>query len=74
MEEVQKRKILVVGGCGYVGGALTDLLLSREDKWDVTVYDNLLYEPYFLKKVKFRLDPYIESNLIVYLIDIECDM
>ena len=68
MEEVQKRKILVVGGCGYVGGALTDLLLSREDKWDVTVYDNLLYQPYFLKKVKFIYGDIKDTNKMRILI------
>jgi nucleoside-diphosphate-sugar epimerase len=44
-------KVLVVGGCGYVGGYLVDVL---QDKcYDVTVYDNLLYENYYLKDVKF---------------------
>jgi len=44
-------KILVTGGCGYVGGYLTDILL--EAGYDVTVYDNLLFEDRFLKNVKF---------------------
>ncbi|MAF37243.1 NAD-dependent dehydratase [archaeon] len=44
-------KILIVGGAGYVGGYLTDLL--QENGYDVTVFDNLLYETRFLKKVKF---------------------
>lgn len=43
--------ILVVGGAGYVGGYLTDLLLDHHDK--VTVYDNLLYETRYLKPVRF---------------------
>ena len=43
-------KILIVGGCGYIGGFLTDLL-GKE--YDVTVYDSLLYETRYLKKVKF---------------------
>lgn len=45
------KKILVVGGCGYVGGCLTDNLLSKG--YDVTVYDDLVYETRFLKKVNF---------------------
>ncbi len=44
-------KILITGGCGYVGGYLTDVLLK--DGHDVTIYDNLLYETRFLKNVKF---------------------
>ncbi len=44
-------KILVVGGCGYVGGYLTDLLI--QEGHEVMVYDNLLYETRFLKDVPF---------------------
>lgn len=44
------KKILIVGGCGYIGGYLTDVL-SKE--WNVTVYDSLLYEERFLKKINF---------------------
>ena len=45
-------KILIVGGCGYVGGYLTDYL---GDYWnhDIMVYDNLMYESRFLKEVPF---------------------
>lgn len=42
-------KILVTGGAGYLGGALTDLLLDHE----VKVYDSLLYEEACLKPVPF---------------------
>ena len=45
-------KILVVGGAGYVGGYVTDLLLG-DNSCEVIVYDNLLYESHFSKKVKF---------------------
>jgi len=44
-------KILVVGGCGYVGGYLTDRMIHCMH--DVTVYDNLTYESRFLKPVNF---------------------
>jgi nucleoside-diphosphate-sugar epimerase len=43
--------ILVVGGSGYVGGAVTDLLL--ESGHDVRVYDALLYEESYRKPVYF---------------------
>lgn len=42
-------KILVVGGAGYIGGALTDLL-AKNNKF-FTVYDNLMYEDIYLKPV-----------------------
>ena len=54
--------VLVVGGCGYVGGAVVDELL-RGHAWvntipgaqgfEVTVYDNLLYEDSYRKDVNF---------------------
>lgn len=47
-----KNKVLIVGGAGYVGGFMTDLL-NDDEQFDVTVYDNLLYETRYLKKVKF---------------------
>lgn len=41
-------KVLVVGGAGYLGGAVTDIL-----KRSVRVYDNLTYEEAYLKDVDF---------------------
>jgi len=47
----EKMKILVVGGAGYIGGNVTDVLLKRRIPF--TVYDNLLYEYHYLKPVEF---------------------
>ena len=47
-----KKKILVVGGAGYVGGVIVDLLLSKK-KYNVTVFDNLLYEDSYRKNCNF---------------------
>lgn len=44
-------KVLVVGGAGYIGGALTDILMKT--KHDVRVYDALLFEESYLKDVPF---------------------
>ncbi len=45
-------KILIIGGAGYVGGAVTDLLKNNSDN-EIIVYDILLYESLFQKDVKF---------------------
>lgn len=42
---------LIVGGSGYVGGALTDLLLKTDHKF--RVYDNLLFEDSYPKPIPF---------------------
>jgi len=44
-------KVLIVGGCGYIGGYLTDHLINNY--YDVTVYDSLVYESRYLKDVNF---------------------
>lgn len=45
------RKVLLVGGAGYIGGLTCDVLQARG--FDVTVYDSLLYENRFLKPINF---------------------
>lgn len=45
------KNILVVGGAGYVGGAITDLL--QNSNYNVRVYDALLYEDSFRKPIDF---------------------
>src|SRR5579859_3980258 len=45
------KKVLVVGGAGYIGGAVTDVLFQK--KIPFTVYDNLTYENHYLKPVDF---------------------
>ena len=43
-------KVLIVGGAGYVGGGIVDLLLKENE---VTVYDSLIYENSYRKNVDF---------------------
>ncbi|MHC4475132.1 MAG: NAD-dependent epimerase/dehydratase family protein [Planctomycetota bacterium] len=43
--------ILVVGGAGYIGGAVTDVLQSTSH--EIRVYDSLLYEESYRKPVEF---------------------
>jgi nucleoside-diphosphate-sugar epimerase len=68
-------KVLVVGGAGYIGGALTDQLLVKGH--DVRVYDFLLYEDRYLKPIDFirgdirdmaRLKPHLDwADSVVWL-------
>jgi nucleoside-diphosphate-sugar epimerase len=44
-------KVLVVGGAGYIGGAVTELLAATRIPF--TVYDSLMYEPHYLKNLDF---------------------
>ncbi len=46
-----KKKVLVVGGAGYIGGSTVDELLTHGH--EVLVYDLLVYEPRYLKSVNF---------------------
>ncbi|MDO8578783.1 MAG: NAD(P)-dependent oxidoreductase [Dehalococcoidales bacterium] len=68
-------RVLVVGGAGYVGGVVTDLLLKSEHQ--TRVFDALLYEESFRKPVEFvygdvrdreRLKPHLEwADAVVWL-------
>lgn len=48
---MRNKKVLMVGGAGYIGGLTCDYLIDAG--FDVTVYDNLLYEKRFLKEIPF---------------------
>ena len=48
---MSNKKVLVCGGAGYIGGLTCDYLIR--DGFDVTIYDNLLYENRFLKEIPF---------------------
>jgi nucleoside-diphosphate-sugar epimerase len=67
--------VLVVGGAGYVGGAVTDLLM--QSKHNARVYDSLLYEESYRKPIDFiygdvrdteRLLPHLKwADAVVWL-------
>ena len=44
--------ILLVGGAGYVGGAITHLL-SKNESFNLTVLDSLIYEESYRKEINF---------------------
>ncbi len=67
--------VLIVGGAGYLGGALTDQLMPTGHK--IRVYDSLVYEEAYRKPVDFvlgdvrdwdRLAPHLQwANVVVWL-------
>jgi nucleoside-diphosphate-sugar epimerase len=60
-------RVLCVGGAGYLGGALTDLLS------DVLVYDNLTYEESYLKDVPFIYGDIRDRKKLKYWLDkVDC--
>lgn len=46
------KNVVVVGGAGYIGGAVTDELMAHGN-FNFRVYDNLLYEDAYRKNVDF---------------------
>lgn len=67
--------LLVVGGAGYIGGAVIDQLMRGQ--YNVRVYDSLLYEQEYRKPVDFvfgdvrdtaRLEPHLGwADVVVWL-------
>ena len=48
-------RVLVVGGAGYLGGAVVDHLLQYHNHQTyIKVYDSLRFEKKYLKKVDFE--------------------
>ena len=45
------KKVLILGGAGYIGGYTSDYLIKRG--YDVCVFDKLIYETRYLKDIKF---------------------
>jgi nucleoside-diphosphate-sugar epimerase len=68
-------KVLITGGAGYLGGSVVDKLLQTEHEF--IVYDNLLYEEIYQKKVPFvfgdvrdinKLKPYLKwADVAIWL-------
>lgn len=56
----------MVGGAGYIGGAVTDSLIQAGI--DFTVYDNLLYEHQYLKPVDFVFGDVRDTNKLSQLL------
>lgn len=61
-------KILVVGGAGYVGGAVTDLL-QNESTNEIIVFDALFFESLYQKNVKFVYGDIRDQKLLKKYLD-----
>lgn len=69
------KNVLIVGGAGYVGGTITDLIESAD--YNVRIYDSLLYEDSYRKPVDFvhgdirdteKLKPHLDwADAVVWL-------
>lgn len=46
---MSKKRVLLIGACGYVGDYLTDLINNGVLGLDVYVYDALIFDKYYLK-------------------------
>jgi len=64
---MDKDKILIVGGAGYIGGYMTDIL--SKNNYSVTVYDSLLYESRFLKDVNFINGDIRDKNKLLSILN-----
>jgi len=62
---MQNQNVLVIGGAGYIGGTLTDQLISKG--YNVTVFDRLLYEERFLKNVPFVFGDIRDTDTLLSL-------
>jgi nucleoside-diphosphate-sugar epimerase len=56
-------KILVVGGAGYIGGLTTNKLVKAGH--NVTVFDKLLYESRYLKKINFAYGDIRDTDAVI---------
>lgn len=62
------KNVLLVGGAGYVGGAITDYYCKYfKEKINLYVYDIILYEESYRKKINFIYGDVRDTN---YLLDI----
>ena len=60
-------RVLVVGGAGYVGGAVIDSLLEKGHL--PIVYDALLYEESYRKQVPFKYGDVRDKDSIKPFLD-----
>lgn len=62
------KNVLVVGGAGYIGGAVTDELMAHGN-YNFRVYDNLLYEDAYRKNVDFVFGDILKADQLAPQLD-----
>lgn len=68
MNHINKKKILVVGGAGYIGGAVTDYLIEKGE-YEIRVYDNLMYEESYRKPLDFVFGDVLDREKLKSCLD-----
>lgn len=64
------KEVLLLGACGYVGDYLTDLMNNTLDGYNVTVYDSLIFDKFYLKpNVKFVRGDIRDRKKLKYYLD-----
>ncbi len=56
------KNVLIVGGAGYVGGAITDLI--QQSNYNVRIFDKLLYEDSYRKEVDFVYGDILDTEAL----------
>jgi nucleoside-diphosphate-sugar epimerase len=59
------KKVLILGGAGYIGGFTTDYLIEKN--YDVCVFDKLVYETRYLKDVNFVYGDIRDTKQVIEL-------
>ena len=59
------KKILILGGAGYIGGYTTDYLVKNG--YEVTVFDKLVYETRYLKNINFVYGDLRDTDTVIEL-------
>lgn len=62
-------RILIVGGAGYLGGAVVDFISQEKPDAYIKVYDNLLFERQYLKRVPFQFGDIRDRHALLSLIE-----
>lgn len=66
---MNEKNVLLVGGCGYLGGAITDYFLKSNSKINLYVYDIILYEEVYRKNIPFIYGDIRNTDYLLKVVD-----